>query len=109
MENNSKSKPKFNFTRFNPQAMIDWNNMFAEKPEKDKEEERITNFKKRLEGFKDVETLEEAKNLLNKIMPVRLERTVFFIGKAKCTIINKSDRVRISLDSEKEFISYDFA
>ena len=109
MEQNVQGKTKFNFTRFNPQAMIDWNNMFAPKPEKEEKEERVENFKKRLEGFKNVTTLEEAKELLNKIMPVRLERTVFFVGSAKCIIINRTDRVRISLDSEKEFISYDFS
>ena len=109
MEQDANSRQTFNFNKFNMQAMVDWNNMFAEKPEKEIKDDKVKNFKKRLEPFKDIETLEEAKALLMKTIPVKLERTVFFIGDAKCVIINKENRLRISLDSEKEFICYEFA
>ena len=108
MEQDTKSKQDFKFLDLNQQIMVDWNNLFAEKSEKDLKEEKINNFKKRLEGFKQITTLEEARELLYRTIPVKLERTVFFIGDAKCVIINRENRVRISLNSDKEFISYDF-
>ena len=108
MEQDSKSKQTIKVNMFNMQAMIDWNNMFAEKPEKETKDEKVANFKKRLEGFKEIKTLEEARALLMKTIPVKLERTVFYVGDAKCIIINREDRVRITLDSDKELISYDF-
>jgi hypothetical protein len=109
MEQDAKSKQILNLNKFNMQAMVDWNNMFAEKSDKEVKEDKVANFKKRIEAFQNISTLEEAKALLMKTIPVKLERTVFFIGDAKCTIINKSNRLRISLDSDKEFICYDFA
>ena len=108
MEQDSKSKQTIKVNMFNMQAMIDWNNMFAEKPEKETKDEKVANFKKRLEGFKEIKTLEEARALLMKTIPVKLERTVFYVGDAKCVIINRGNRVRITLDSDKELISYDF-
>ena len=50
----------------------------------------------------------EAKKLLQKNMPVVLERTTFYIGKSKCVIINTDKQLRIMYDSPEEFISYDF-
>ena len=69
---------------------------------------KLEAFKKRLEAFKNVYTLAEARELLNKSMPVQLERTVFFIGDAKCTIINHHKQIRISLKTPNELISYLF-
>ena len=109
MNKNAKGYPMYNISKFNIQAMNDWNAMFAEKNDTKSKEDRYKNFKQRLEEFKKVTTIEDARALLQKTMPVKLERTVFFIGDAKCTIINKEKRIRISLDSPVEFISYDFA
>lgn len=69
---------------------------------------KYENFKKRLEEFAKISTLEEAKNLAKKILPTANEFCVFRIGNAKCTIINKKENFRICLDTSDEFISYDF-
>ena len=71
--------------------------------------EKVNNFKERLKSFEEVKSLEEAKALAAKIMPVSGEFNKFSIGDAKCTIINKKDLFRISVDSEQEFIVYDFS
>lgn len=70
--------------------------------------EKLEAFKRRLDGFKKVYTLEDAKELLNKTMPVQLVRTTFIIGDAKCTIINRHDQLRICLKTPTEIICYDF-
>ena len=72
------------------------------------EEDRIEKFKERLEAFKHVHTLKEARELLNKTMPIKLDRTTFYIGEAKCVIVNTDKRLRICFDTPKEFISFDF-
>ena len=72
------------------------------------DEDRIARFKERLDKFKNVHTLKDAKELLNKTMPIKLDRTTFFIGDAKCIIINTDKRLRICFDSPNEFISFDF-
>lgn len=69
---------------------------------------KYENFKKRLEEFGKINTLEEAKTLAGKILPTANELNVFRVGNAKCTIINKEDNFRICLDTNEEFISYDF-
>lgn len=73
-----------------------------------KQEEKYNSFKERLSEFEGIETLEEAINLAKKILPVNNEITRFNVGNAKITIVNRKDNLRISLDSDKEFISYDF-
>ena len=65
-------------------------------------------FKKRIEEFKHIKTIDEARELAKKIMPVSNEKTRFRIGNARCVIINRADMFRITIDTEKEFISYDF-
>ena len=70
--------------------------------------DKLASFKKRLEAFKGVHTLSDAKSLLDKTMPVMLERTVFYIGDAKCVIINLPQQLRICLKTSKEFILYHF-
>ena len=70
--------------------------------------EKVENFKKRLEPFKSISTLKEAKELLQKTMPIALDRTTLYIGDAKCIITNYEHQLRICLDSPREFISYDF-
>ena len=81
---------------------------YNQKNEDNLKQEKEENFKKRLSEFNNVKTLTEAHTLINRIMPVKLERTVFFVGDAKCTIIKKHNLLRISFNSKKEFISYNF-
>ena len=65
-------------------------------------------FKARMKAFENVHTLEEAKAVALKILPTSNELTRFNVGNAKCTIVNRTDLLRISLDSNSEFISYNF-
>ena len=76
---------------------------------KNQAEEKIKEFKKRLQAFENISTLEEAKKIAKEIMPVSKEINHFRVGSAKCVIINKDDMFRICLDSDEEFISYDFS
>ena len=69
---------------------------------------KFENFKKRIKEFETVSTLEDAKALAEKILPIANEKNIFRIGPAKCTIICNEELFRISLDSEEEFIAYDF-
>ena len=70
--------------------------------------EKLEGFKKRIEAFSEITTLEEAKALSEKTLPVANEITTFNIGNARCTVVNKENLFRISLDTQDEFISYDF-
>ena len=70
--------------------------------------DKLEAFKKRLDAFKNVHNLSDAKALLDKTMPVMLERTVFYIGDAKCVIINLPRQLRISLKTQTECIIYHF-
>jgi len=69
---------------------------------------KVEDFKSRLNEFRKIGTLQEAQALLSEIMPVKTERTTFNVGNAKCIIINKDNLLRITLDSDKEFISFSF-
>ena len=71
-------------------------------------QDKLTAFKTRLAAFNSVHTLADAKALLDKTMPVMLERTVFYIGDAKCVIINLPKQLRISLKTQTEYIIYHF-
>ena len=103
-----KSGKNLQYIQYNPQMVNNYNALFEQKNNVDTKREKAENFKQRLSEFKKIKTLEEAKILMDKIMPVRLERTVFFVGDAKCTIINKNNLLRICYDSPTEFISYNF-
>ena len=65
-------------------------------------------FKNRLNQFKTVQNIDEAKELLDLIMPVKMEKTVFYIGSAKCTIIKKEDLIKITYKSPVNIIMYSF-
>ena len=71
-------------------------------------EEKYNKFKERIAQFDEVTNLKDAKALANKILPVSSEITRFTIGNATCTVVNRNNLLRISLDSDKEFISYNF-
>lgn len=62
----------------------------------------------RISPFKHIKSLKDAKELAAKILPTANELNRFYIGSAKCIIVNKKDLFRISLITEKEFISYSF-
>ena len=79
-----------------------------ENEEKEIKNQKLENFKQRLLQFNSVQTLDEAKSLLDKIMPIALDRVTFFIGDARVIIVNYESRLRICLNSPKEFIVYDF-
>ena len=70
--------------------------------------EKVSKFKERIEAFKDITTLEEAKRVAKDIIPTSNEMTRFRVGDAECVVINKSDMFRICLNTKTEFISYDF-
>lgn len=70
--------------------------------------EKVEKFKTRIAQFEEVSELEDAKALAKKILPTANEKGVFRVGNAKCTVINKADMLRISLDAPDEFIGYDF-
>jgi hypothetical protein len=93
--------------KHSPQNLNYYNVLYQQSPEQIKNE-KLNKFKTRLEAFKRIKSLKEAKNLLDKTMPVQLERTVFYIGDAKCTIINKQDLLKISFKSKTEIIILNF-
>ena len=72
---------------------------------KEKEKE----FLKRIEPFKNVSTLEEAKELAKKILPVKEDITGFSVGNISCKIVNNENLFRISINTADEFICYDFS
>lgn len=71
-------------------------------------EEKVLEFKKRIEGFEKVGSIEEAKELAAKILPTKNPITTFYVGNAKCNVINTEDVFRICLDTNQEFLCYDF-
>ena len=72
------------------------------------EQKRADILKNRILPFEEIETIEDAKLLAKKILPINQEYTSFYSGFAKCTIINKDNLFRISLELPDEFICYDF-
>ena len=70
--------------------------------------EKVEKFKTRILEFENVNELDEARELVQKILPVANEKNIFRIGNARCIVVNKSELLRISLDTPNEFIAYDF-
>ena len=68
----------------------------------------VSDFLLRLEKFGDITTLEDAKDLAQKILPVPNDINTFKVGNAKCTVINREDMFRVCVDTPEKFISYDF-
>lgn len=103
--------PPIQYKKFNADQISNEDSiLFAAKNKslQEKKDEKLENFKLRLEQFKNIQTLQEAKELLQKTMPIALDRATFFIGDAKVVIINYEKKLRICLDSPKEMICYDF-
>ena len=65
-------------------------------------------FLSRIEPFKTVNTLEDARKLAEKVIPTKAEVTSFYIGQLKCTVCNTEKLFRLSIDSPEEFVSYNF-
>ena len=76
--------------------------------DENKEKQKVENLKVRLSEFGNIKTIEEAKELAKKILPVANELNRFRVGNAKCVVVNKPTLFRICLDTEDEFIAYDF-
>ena len=70
---------------------------------------KINEFKARLQAFEEISSLQEAKELAEKILPVSQEINHFRIGEAKCVVVNRPNMFRVSIDTESEFICYDFS
>lgn len=95
----------------NAGSNLDWINYNAAEQEVNiakEREQKYLQFKERISKFENVVTLDDARALAKQILPTAQEMSQFRVGTAVCTVVNKSDMVRISLDSDKEFICYDF-
>ena len=73
-----------------------------------RKKKKVSDFLLRLERFGDITTLEDAKVLAQKILPVPNDINTFKVGNAKCTVINREDMFRVCVDTPEKFISYDF-
>ena len=71
--------------------------------------DKLAEFLERIAPFEQVETLQDAKELAAKILPTSTEINRFYIGDAKCTIVNNAETFRVCVDSPAEFLCYDFA
>ena len=108
MENENTPRLGFQYIKFNSQMINSMDMPFVKVNTEDQNINKVASFKKRLDAFKTVSTYEEAQELLQRTIPVKLDRTTLYIGNAKCVIINTHNQVRICFDSPKEMISYDF-
>jgi len=70
--------------------------------------QKYLQFKEQIKEFEKILSLEDARELSQKIMPLTQEYNQMMIGNATFVIVNQDDSLRISLDSDKEFICYDF-
>ena len=71
--------------------------------------DKVNSFKERIAPFEAISTLEEAKELAAKVLPTANEVNKFYVGDAKCVVVNREDMLRISIDTADEFICYDFS
>lgn len=99
---------KQNNLKLNLQEINRYNTQYYRPVEKTSDEEKLIKFRHRLDSFKEVHSLAEAKDLLNKTMPVQMVRTAFYVGDGKCTIINRPNQLRICFRTPTEIICYDF-
>ena len=87
---------------------LNYNNAEQEARIAKEKEEKYLQFKERISKFENIITLDDARTLAKQILPTAQELSQFRIGNAVCTVLNKDNMLRISLDSDKEFICYDF-
>lgn len=69
-------------------------------------QEAYQSFKKKLEVFKGINSISEARSIAKSFLPIENEKNYLKIGNAKCVIISRGDVFRICLDSENEYICY---
>ena len=84
------------------------NNANAQLKANEENNAKVLKFKERIQAFANVKTIDEARELIKKILPVANKINKFKIGNAVCTVINDEKMLRISIDAETEFISYNF-
>ena len=89
-------------------AIVGYNELLFQSSVKEQNKDKVEKFKQRLEEFKKVSTLDAAKTLAVRVMPVQSGRTVFRIGDAKCTVINTDKMLKITLKTQDEYINYKF-
>ena len=70
---------------------------------------KANELKERVRPFAEIETLEDAHQLAKKVIPTQWPYMSFYVGNAKCSVINKPDSFRISIETADEFICYDFS
>ena len=73
-----------------------------------KENAKIERFKERIKPFEAINTISEAKELAVEILRAGEGKSGFYVGNAKCIVINTDEIFRISLDSSNEFVCYTF-
>lgn len=73
------------------------------------DKEKAEELKARLLPFANVKSLAEAQELAKEILPTKQDYTSFYVGNAKCSVVNIPDLFRISIDTADEFICYDFS
>lgn len=71
--------------------------------------EKADNLAQRINMFKNVSTYNDAIKLANEIMPTTNEITTFLSGSAKCTVVKKTNLLRITYETNDDFICYDFS
>lgn len=89
-------------------TIVGYNELLFQSSVKEQNKDKVEKFKQRLEEFKNVSTLDAAKTLAVRVMPVQSGRTVFQIGDAKCIVINTDKMLKITLKSNKEYINFKF-
>ena len=85
-----------------------YNQMHFQISVEEQNKNKVDKFKERLEEFKNIKTLAEAKEITQRIIPVKDGITVFRVGNAKCIIVNKEKILKITLRSKEEYINYSF-
>ena len=69
-------------------------------------EDRLNIFKQKLELFKDLRSISEAKNLAKQIFHINNELSYINFDNAKCVIVYSATLFRITFESDSEFACY---
>lgn len=84
----------------------DFSDVVVENTQQKIEHEEYEHVKSKIARFRDIKTVSEAKSLAKELFAVRNEINHIRAGSAQCTIINKSDMLKIILDSPSEMTCY---
>lgn len=71
-------------------------------------DDKLGDFLERISAFKEIKTLNEAKELAKNILPTENEINRFYVASAKVVVINKEDLLRISVINDKKITCYNF-